>query len=192
MRRRRITLTLGAGGLLAAGFLPMAVAFADDEGVIFEPANGSYYLDSSGPLPPTVIDSGPIFIGAGDEYWDAVVGYDSANPIAYPDALVGYEVYTTIGSFTNDDFIVGGLLPIVPIPIGTQIDVADFGGGLRERLDRYPGHRTGLGDVGSADHPFWGLAALWDGPRLASSVTVSSLVLAGVLAGYRSRCALSA
>jgi hypothetical protein len=75
--------------------------FGDDEGVIFEPANGSYYLDSPGPLPPAVIDSGPISIGAGDEYWDAVVGYDSANPIAYPDALVGYEVYTTIGSFTT-------------------------------------------------------------------------------------------
>ena len=143
MRRRHITLTLGAGGLLAAGFLPMAVAFADDEGVVFEPANGSYYLDSSGPLPPTVIDSGPISIGAGDEYWDAVVGYDSANPIAYPDALVGYEVYTTIGSFTNDDFIVGGLLPIVPIPIGTHIDVADFGGGYANDWIDIPG--TGLG-----------------------------------------------
>jgi hypothetical protein len=33
VRCRRITLPLGAGGLLAAGFLPMAVALADDEGV---------------------------------------------------------------------------------------------------------------------------------------------------------------
>jgi hypothetical protein len=140
---RRITLTLAAGGLLAAGFLPMAVAFADDEGVIFEPSNGSYYLDSTGPLPPSVIDSGPISIGAGDEYWDAVVGYDSANPIAYPDALAGYEVYTTIGSFTNDDFIVQGGLPIVPIPEGTLIDVADFGGGYANDWIDVPG--TGLG-----------------------------------------------
>jgi hypothetical protein len=140
---RRITLTLAAGGLLAAGFLPMAVAFADDEGVIFEPSNGSYYLDSTGPLPPSVIDSGPISIGAGDEYWDAVVGYDSADPIAYPDALAGYEVYTTIGSFTNDDFIVQGGLPIVPIPEGTLIDVADFGGGYANDWIDVPG--TGLG-----------------------------------------------
>ena len=140
---RRITLTLAAGGLVAAGFLPMAVAFADDEGVIFEPSNGSYYLDSTGPLPPSVIDSGPISIGAGDEYWDAVVGYDSANPIAYPDALAGYEVYTTIGSFTNDAFIVQGGLPIVPIPEGTLIDVADFGGGYANDWIDVPG--TGLG-----------------------------------------------
>jgi hypothetical protein len=140
---RRITLTLAAGGLVAAGFLPMAVAFADDEGVIFEPSNGSYYLDSTGPLPPSVIDSGPISIGAGDEYWDAVVGYDSANPIAYPDALPGYEVYTTIGSFTNDAFIVQGGLPIVPIPEGTLIDVADFGGGYANDWIDVPG--TGLG-----------------------------------------------
>ena len=140
---RRITLTLAAVGLVAAGFLPMAVAFADDEGVIFEPSNGSYYLDLTGPLPPSVIDSGPISIGAGDEYWDAVVGYDSANPIAYPDALAGYEVYTTIGSFTNDAFIVQGGLPIVPIPEGTLIDVADFGGGYANDWIDVPG--TGLG-----------------------------------------------
>ncbi|HTZ16329.1 MAG TPA: hypothetical protein VMC78_22390 [Mycobacterium sp.] len=143
MRRRRITLTLAAGGLLAAGFLPMAVAFADDGGLIFEPSNGSFYLDSSGPLPPEVMDSGPISVAAGDEYWDAVVGYDSANPIAYPDALVGYEVDTTIGSFTNDDFIVEGLLPIVPIPTGTLIDIADFGGGYANDWIDVPG--TGLG-----------------------------------------------
>lgn len=90
MSRRRITLTLGAGGLLAAALLPIALAFADDQGLIFEPANGDYYLDSTGPAPPILVDGGPVSIAAGDEYWNAVVGYDSANPIAYPDALVGY------------------------------------------------------------------------------------------------------
>jgi hypothetical protein len=143
MSRRRITLTLAAGGLLAAGFLPMAVAFADDDGLLFEPANGSYYVDTTGAAPPTVIDGGPISIAAGDEYWNAVVGYGSTNPIAYPDALVGYEVDTTIGSITNDDFIVRSDLPIVPIPAGTLIDVTDFGGGYENELIDVPG--TGLG-----------------------------------------------
>ncbi|HUB54866.1 MAG TPA: hypothetical protein VMB04_06830 [Mycobacterium sp.] len=143
MRRRRITLTVGAGGLLAAGFLPTAVAFADDGGLIFEPANGDYYVDSTGPAPPILIDSGPISIAAGDEYWDAVVGYDSTSPIAYPDALVGYEVDTTIGSFANDAFDVRGDLPIVPIPAGTLIDIANFGGGYANDWIDVPG--TGLG-----------------------------------------------
>jgi hypothetical protein len=143
MSRRRTTLTLGVGGLLAAGFLPMAVAFADDEGLVFEPANGDYYVDSTGPGPPTLIDGGAISIAAGDEDWNAVVGYDSTNPIAYPDALVGYEVDTTIGSFTNDVFDVRGGLPIVPIPAGTLIDIADFGGGYENEWIDVPG--TGLG-----------------------------------------------
>lgn len=143
MIRRRITLILGAGGLLAAALLPMALAFADDQGLIFEPANGDYYLDSTGPAPPILVDSGPISIAAGDEYWNAVVGYDSANPIAYPDALVGYEVDTTIGSFTNEAFDVQGGLPIIPIPTSTLIDITDFGGGYVNEWIDVPG--TGLG-----------------------------------------------
>ena len=143
MSRRRIMFTVGAGGLLAAGFLPMAAAFADDGGLIFEPANGDYYLDSTGPGPPILGDGGPISIAAGDEYWNAVVGYDSANPIAYPDALPGYEVETTFGSFTNDAFDVQGGLPVIPIPSGTLIDIANFGGGYVNEWIDVPG--TGLG-----------------------------------------------
>ena len=143
MIRRRITLALGAGGLLAAGLLPMALADADDQGLIFEPANGDYYLDSTGPGPPFLVDSGAISIAAGDEYWNAVVGYDSANPIAYPDALVGYEVDTTMGSFTNEAFDVQGGLPIIPIPTGTLIDITEFGGGYANEWIDVPG--TGLG-----------------------------------------------
>lgn len=143
MSRRRITLTLGAGGLLAAALLPMALAFADDQGLIFEPANGDYFLDSTGPGPPILVDSGPFSIAAGDEYWNAVVGYDSANPVAYPDALVGYEVDTTMGSFTNVAFDVQGGLPIIPIPTGTLIDITDFGGGYANEWIDVP--VTGLG-----------------------------------------------
>jgi hypothetical protein len=160
MRRRRMTLTLGAGGLLAAGFLPMAVAFADDGGLIFEPANGSYYLDSPGPLPPALVDSGSTYIGAGDEYWDAVVGYDSANPIAYTDALVGYEVYSTIGSFTNDAFDVRGDLPIVPVPTGTLIDIANFGGGYANDWIDVPGSGLGSGVSDLLITPFGDLPLL--------------------------------
>ena len=160
MRRRRMTLTLGASGLLAAGLLPMAVAFADDEGILFEPANGSYYLDSTGPAPPILIDSGPISIGAGDEYWDAVVGYDSASPIAYPDAMVGYEVDTTIGSFTNDAFDVRGDLPIVPLPTGTLIDIANFGGGYMNEWIDVPGSGLGSGVSDLLITPFGDLPLL--------------------------------
>jgi hypothetical protein len=141
------TLGAAAGGLLAIAFLPMAVALAD-EGVVFDSADGTYFVtDSPGPYPPTLLDSGSISIGAGDEYWNAVVGYDSTNPIAYPDALTGYEVDLTIGSFTNDDYIVGGTLPVVPIPAGTLIDVADFGGGYENEWIDVPG--TGLGSGAS-------------------------------------------
>jgi hypothetical protein len=157
-----MTFTLGAaaGSLLVAAFLPMAVASAD-EGIVFDSGGETYFVtDSPGPYPPTLFDSGSMSVGAGDEYWNAVVGYDSANPIAYPDALTGYEVDLTIGSLTNDDYIVEGDVPIVPIPAGTLIDVADFGGGYENEWIDVAGTGAGSGVSDLLITPFGDLPLL--------------------------------
>jgi hypothetical protein len=98
----RVVLTLGAaaGGLLAAAFLPTAVAFADEYG---------------------------------------------------PEDFSGTDTETTIGSFTNNDYLTSTAL-IAPnnflMEGATQVDLANFGDGREnEWIDVPSGSDPGISDL---------------------------------------------
>ena len=103
--QRRATLTLGAvaGGLLVAAFLPMAVAFADDYD--FTPNIASF--------DPTQVEGYPPLI---NEVTGTEIGVSStlrATRRLRPNVITGTDTETTIGSFTNDDYLtITGLIVI--------------------------------------------------------------------------------
>lgn len=119
---RRITLTVAAaaGGLLAAAFLPVAVAFADDV----------YTLDPQGPEVVTSIS------GFAPWYQDTlstnVFGADQSNPIiefGQFNAIV--NTLTTSSGFENQEIIdTGGQLGGLSVPTGSLFDFTNFGGGF--------------------------------------------------------------
>jgi hypothetical protein len=144
MNRRRITLTLGsvAGGLLAAAFLPLAVANADETYYIYTPDTSTFEPTAAEGYPP--LDD----VLQGEEAWSL------ANPPAGLDlGLTGVDTQTTIGSFTNDDFLVtagtiaigisgGETPPTLPAEIpgpGAEIDLANFGDGFENEWIDFPG-----------------------------------------------------
>jgi hypothetical protein len=145
--QRPIMFTLGAvaGGLLAAAFLPMAVAVADQYD--FTPDTTSF--------DPTQVEGYPPLINevTGTDVFNV---YDlTSNGTKIQDALAGVDTQTTIGSFTNDDFLdnVGGSdyangSNQVFIPIDTQIDLANFGGGFENEWIDIPAGGT---DPGMSD-----------------------------------------
>lgn len=149
--QRRVTLAVGAaaGGLLTAAFLPMAVAFAD---------NYDFTPDTS-TFEPTQVEGYPPLINevTGAEDWSIT---DVTNgTVAVQDVFLGgTDTQTTIGSFTNDDFIwgnsgeavgVGSGSTTFEVPGGTQVDLADFGSGFENEWIDVPG--TGLPDSGISD-----------------------------------------
>jgi hypothetical protein len=148
---RRVTLTLGAvvGGLLAAGFLPMAVAFADQYD--FTPDITTFV--------PTQVEGYPPLINevTGTEDWS--LSDATTSTVKIPDAfLLGTDTETTIGSFTNNDFLTANTdltfnsttsAPDVAIPGDSQIDIADFGGGFENEWVDVAG--SGSPDSGISD-----------------------------------------
>jgi hypothetical protein len=128
MNTRRITFTLGAagGGLLAAAFLPMAVAFADVDAYLPDPryTPNAEYTDG---MPPVYQD---------------VLGYDrfdwvdeTQSTTGNPDVLGTFnadtsEVSTAFG-WTNQELLVddGGLSGDHP-EVGSVFDVTTFGSGF--------------------------------------------------------------
>jgi hypothetical protein len=149
--QRRVTLTLGAavGGLLAAGFLPVAVAFADQYN--FTPDITTFV--------PTQVEGYPPLINevTGTEDWSLFDA--STSTVKFPDVFaLGTDTETTIGSFTNNDFLTGDTdfifnsttsAPDVAIPNGSQFDIADFGGGFENEWVDVSG--TGSPDSGVSD-----------------------------------------
>jgi hypothetical protein len=144
--RRRLTLALGAiaGGLLAAAFLPMAVASADDYD--FQPDPQSFE--------PTQIEGIPVLTNevSGPESWN--LADVTTGVIEYHDDLFhGTDLHTTIGSFSNDDFIASngvGFGDSVEFDVEpyTQIDLADFGSGYaNEWIDIPTGPDAGISDL---------------------------------------------
>lgn len=110
---RRLTLTVGAaaGGLLVGAFLPMAVAFADEDGYIPDP-NTLFPISSVTGFPPY---SPEVIVG--NEAWSS---FDfTTNTVQVSDDLDGIDTETIFGSFTNNDFSNGDF----------AIDLANFGGG---------------------------------------------------------------
>ncbi|HEY2089644.1 MAG TPA: hypothetical protein VGH54_26930 [Mycobacterium sp.] len=144
--QRRAMLTIGAvaGGLLGAAFLPMAVAFADTYD--FTPDITTFA--------PTQVEGYPPLINevTGAENWG--ISDATTNTVRFPDAFTGIDTETTIGSFTNDDFLTNaGLIVLGPnssflVPSGTQIDLANFGLGFEnEWLDVPSGANSGISDL---------------------------------------------
>jgi hypothetical protein len=134
-----------SGGLLAAAILPMTVAFADQGDFTPDPRL----------LTPTQVEGYPPLVNevTGTDYWnfnDATTGV-----IVQPDSFPGVDTQTTIGSFTNDDFLLGssGGSPVygfggVTFDAGTQIDLANYGGGFEnEWVDAVGGSNPGASDL---------------------------------------------
>lgn len=139
--------TLGAvaGGLLAAAFLPMAVALADEYDLT--PATTTF--------DPTQVEGYPPLINevTGTEDFNI---YDlTSKGVDLGDEFQGVDTQTTIGSFTNDDFLDTGLgitfvsgSNSVYVPTDTQVDVANFGGGFEnEWIDIPSGTDSGTSDL---------------------------------------------
>jgi hypothetical protein len=145
INQRRVTLTVGAvaGGLLAAAFLPMAVAFADDFDVT--PETGTFVPTQVEGYPP--LDN----VVTGTEQWTP---YDLTSQLPLGVTINGVDTDTTIGSFTNDDFLetqpltlVNGANSVV-FSTDTQIDLANFGGGFEnEWIDISSGPDAGTADL---------------------------------------------
>jgi hypothetical protein len=134
MSPRRITLTLGAaaGGLLAAAFLPMAVASADEVWYVPDPLSFDAITAVTGlpPYSPEVV--------TGTENW---VQFDfTTNTLVTPPSpfttISGVDTETVFGSFTNNDFSNGRAFD----------DLANFGGGWENLwVDLLPGGGSGPG-----------------------------------------------
>jgi hypothetical protein len=144
--QRHATLTLGAvaGGLLAAAFLPMAVAFADEYD--FTPSITTFAPSQVEGYPPLINEV------TGAESWNV---FDlTTNTTAFSNALPGIDTETTIGSFTNDDWLSNGALSQIGSSGsffaggGTQIDLANFGFGFEnEWMDIPSGANAGISDL---------------------------------------------
>jgi hypothetical protein len=144
--RRRLTLALGtiAGGLLAVAFLPMAAAAADDYD--FQPDTNSFA--------PTQVEGIPLLTNevTGPESWN-LVDTTTGDVLYHDDIFSGADAHSTIGSFSNDDFVMsngagfGGSVDFEVEPF-TQIDLADFGSGYaNEWIDIPTGPDAGISDL---------------------------------------------
>ena len=130
MNPRRITLTLGAaaGGLLAAGLLPMAVAAADE--YLYEPDGSSFVLEPPSLTGYTPISFPPFFESTtGDE--DFTV-FDVTTASTSKDAMEGPVLLTQfLGGAEEGSFTVSGWDSAVPgaLDPGSQVTFLLLPGG---------------------------------------------------------------
>jgi hypothetical protein len=129
-----------AGGLIATAFLPMAVASADTSYFYFTPDPTTLDLTQVEGYPPLFDEV------TGTELWNVS---SQTLGLIFPDFLPGVDTQTTLGSFTNDDFLLStsSILAIdgIAVPTGTQVDLADFGSGFENEWVDVPGTQTGAG-----------------------------------------------
>jgi hypothetical protein len=143
-RSRRIALTIGAaaGGLLAAAFLPMAVANADG---YYAPDLPSLH-DLPGPLGEVGIC--PLFcIQTGTEDWNTIL---NAQGVGDSDTLSGSDSMTQILTFENNLFTVtNDISDPHGLAVGSLIDYANFGFGFgNEFIDAAAGStNAGIFDI---------------------------------------------
>jgi hypothetical protein len=143
-RRAAFMVSALAGGLLAAAFLSTPVALADEWA--FTPDTSTFDATQVEGYPP--LDN----VVTGTEAFNI---YDITNNlVTTPDFFKGVDTETTIGSFTNNDFLDTGLGAIfingsssADIPTGSQFDLADLGGGWENEWISIP---TGA-DAGTSD-----------------------------------------
>ena len=133
-----------AGGLLATAFLPTAVAFADNYD--FTPDTTSFVPSQVEGFPPLIREV------TGAEKWS--VEDLTTNTVKFADIFDGKDTVTTIGSFTNDDYLAtsafidsDGANTFI-VPSGTEIDLANFGSGFgNEWMDIPVGSDAGISDL---------------------------------------------
>jgi hypothetical protein len=141
--KRRVTLLLGAiaaGGLLAATYLSMALAYADEYD--FAPVVGSFNPEQVELGYPPLVN-----VVTGTDAWSPT---DLTTGVATnAEFLNGTDIETTIGTFTNDDFLLEpnetANIGSVVIEPGTQLDLANFGGGFENEWIDIPGGGSGSG-----------------------------------------------
>lgn len=139
-----LTFGVGVGGLLAAACLPMAVAFADEY---------DFTPDLTTFAPTQVEGYPPIFDEVtGAEEWKLIDL--TTNTTFLNSAFNGTDTETTVGSFTNDDYLTNSSLSVLGAtvnflaPSGTQIDIANFGLGFEnEWMDVPSGSDAGISDL---------------------------------------------
>jgi hypothetical protein len=142
--RRFAVVSAVTGGLLAAAFLPMAVAVADD--FDFTPDITTFVPKQVEGYPPLIDEV------TGAESWS--LSDITTNTVVSTDDFDGTDTQTTIGSFTNDDYLASSGLTVLGMtqnfsaPAGTQIDLANFGLGYEnEWLDIPSGPDSGISDL---------------------------------------------
>jgi hypothetical protein len=164
--RRFAVVSAVTGGLLAAAFLPMAVAVAD---------NYDFTPDLN--LAPTQVEGYPPLIDevTGAESWS--LSDITTNTVKTPDVFDGTDTQTTIGSFSNDDYLTSSSFTALGttenffVPAGSQIDLANFGFGYEnEWIDIPSGTNAGISDL--LITPFGDFALLGSGfSDLATALT---------------------
>jgi hypothetical protein len=145
-RNLMLTFGTGAGVLLVAAFLPMPVAFADEFG--FTPDTSTFVPSQVEGYPPLIDEV------TGAEQWAFSNFTTGANP--FGDVLTGTDTETTIGSFTNDDFLssssssftLHGSSTAFDLTPGAQLDIANFGLGFENAwMDVASGPNAGVSDL---------------------------------------------
>jgi hypothetical protein len=139
-----VTLGAVAVGAVAAALLPMAVAFADTYD--FTPAVPTFVASQVEGFPPLIREV------TGAEKWS--VEDLTTNTVKFADIFDGKDTVTTIGSFTNDDYLAtsafidsNGTTTFI-VPSGTEIDLANFGSGFgNEWMDIPVGSDAGISDL---------------------------------------------
>jgi hypothetical protein len=143
--RRFASLSALTGGLLAAAFLPMAIATADEYDFTPDPAK----------FVPSQVEGYPPLINevTGAESWN--IGDATTDTPKFPDVITGTDTETTFGSFTNDDYLVANGVTVIGtstdfyLPAGSQIDLANFGLGFENEWIDIPstGSDPGVSDL---------------------------------------------
>ncbi|HXS87569.1 MAG TPA: hypothetical protein VN741_18230 [Mycobacterium sp.] len=132
MNRRRITFTIGAAavGLLAAAFLPAAIAFADDQYTLI-PEDVETVTSMSG-MPPLYQETlGTNVFGVGDVPFTGTVERFNGE----------VDTFTTSWGFENQEIIVtGGQLGGHLVPTGSLFDYTNFGGGFGNEYSDIEGY----------------------------------------------------
>src|SRR5689334_17430178 len=106
-------------GVLAAALLPAGAAFADDYD--FTPNVSTFVASQVEGYPPL------INVVTGAEYWN--VSDLTTNTVTFANTIAGTDTQTTIGSFTNDDYLTSSGFSVGTgsdsffAPAGTQIDL---------------------------------------------------------------------
>jgi hypothetical protein len=169
--RRRIAHSLGAavGGLLGAAFLPMAVAFADSYEIIPDPSSTEEITGFFGApaTPPGVAGSiqGQQVFEVFDTTTDKTVGTFDADESTKANL---YGADNELLLVTNDLSGTAGTATGDTPPVGSVIDIANYGGGY-ETI--YSDLASPTGDV---------ITDSWTNPFAAGSVPATYDVAAGL------------